>query len=223
MSISTEEKELTIIIGHICDYMAGMVSPTGEQAAVLRRQIGDMKSNGVQYLMDNVFGTNLWNCFVTARTLPITANTVAVVREKIYTETPTGPIAHLVVNSAILYCLTTESVLLTGQTFKCSDDVIAMMKRMKAAFDAAREVAADAMDSATYQNVTYLAGSLINHLNLTALQLPKIVQFSYQTNLPSLFLANLIYQDTTRSDELIDENKVVHPLFMPLQIQGLSA
>src|SRR5580765_3214680 len=113
MSVSTEEPELRVIIGHICDYIADMVSAKGEQAAMMRRQLGEMRSYGVDYLQDKTFGTNLWNIFINARTLPITADRVAYVRQQLYRETPTGMIAILVVDTAILYCLTTESIFLT--------------------------------------------------------------------------------------------------------------
>jgi len=223
MNVGSEEKNLEEIVGHICDYILQMVSSKGEQAAQLRYQVGLLRFNGVQYIVDDVFGTNLLGVFNTARTLPITSDLVAMVRQQIYNEKPMGPVATIVVETAILYCLTTESVLITQRTFKSRDEVLVVMKLMKAAFDSAREQAADRMDSSTYQNVSYLAGSLINHLNSQALKLPSIVKFSYQATLPSLFLGNLIYQDTTRSDELVDENNAVHPLFMPLEIIGLRA
>jgi hypothetical protein len=223
MSLNSESKQLALIIDHICNYLGTLVSARGEQAARLRQQIGLLRQNGVQYIKDNVFGTNLLACFVTARTLPISYDRVALVRLQIYNETPTGPIAMQVVETAIIHCLTTESILITQASFASRDDVAVLMARMKTAFDVAREQAADRLDSATYQTLTYLAGSLTNHLNATALTLPRIVTFSYQASLPTLYLAFRIYQDTTRSDELIAENKMVHPLFAPRDLKGLSA
>jgi hypothetical protein len=222
MSVSTEELDLELVIGHICDYMSNMVSAKGEQAAIMRRAIGDMRTNGLEYLVDKTFGTNLWNIFGIARTLPITVDRVTFVRQQIYTEKPIGPIATLVVDTAILYCLTTESIMLTRMTFTNRNDITDLMKRMKSGFDQARDTAADRFDSATYQNLNYLAGSLINHLNSVALLLPSIVQFKYQASLPSLYLSNRIYQDTSRTDELEEMNDVVHPLFMPQTLDGLS-
>lgn len=223
MSISSEEPQLTKLISHICDYMGDMVAAKGDMASAMRHQIGLLRSYGVQYLVDETFGTNLFECFRLARTLPITADRVAYVREEIYQEKPIGPIAILVVETAIIYCLSTECLFITQMTFKSRDEVVLMMQRMKTAFDAAREQAADRMDSGTYQNLSYLAGSIINHLSRTALQLPSIVQFNYQANMPSLYLSNRIYQDASRSDELINENRTVHPLFMQRDIIGLAS
>jgi hypothetical protein len=223
MSVSTEEPQLRLIIGHICDYISNMVSAKGEQAASMRRQIGDLRSFGLDYLEDKTFGTNLLAIFTSALTLPITADRVAFVRQQLYGETPTGMIAILVVDTAILYCLTTESIFITRETFTSRNEITDLMKRMKTGFDQARDTAADRFDSATYQNLNYLAGSLINHLNSVALQLPSIVYFNYQASMPSLYLSNRIYQDTSRTDDLEDMNDVVHPLFMPQSITGLSA
>jgi hypothetical protein len=223
MSVKSEEEALTDMIDSICRYILQMVSAKGVQAAELRRVVGLVHANGLAYLVDNTFGTNLYNCFVVARTLPITADLVAMVREQITALTPVGPLTTMVYDSAIQYCLTTECIFITGMTFKSRNDVQQMMDRMTAAFNTARDNAAERMDSATYQNLTYLAGTIVNHLAATALTLPRLVQFNYNTSWPALSLANLIYQDASRWQELVDENKVVHPAFMPRAIVGLSA
>jgi prophage DNA circulation protein len=223
MSIKSEEQTLTAMISDICKLILQMVSAKGSQAAELRRLVGLVNVDGLQYLADNVFGTNLYNCFVVARTLPITADLVASVRDQITALTPVGPLTTMVYDSAIQYCLTTECILITGTTFKSRDDVQQTMSRITAAFNLARDNAAERMDSATYQNLTYLAGSIVNYLSATALTLPRLVQFNLNTSWPALSLANLIYQDASRWEELVDENKVVHPAFMPRAIVGLSA
>lgn len=223
MTIQSEEAQLTEIINNICDYMLEMVSAKGAQASEMRRLVGLIRVYGLAYLKAKTFGTNLWHCFVAARTLPITADTVAVVREQIMALQPNAMVATIVVETAIIYCLTTECLFITQMTFTSRDDAQQMMSRMNIAFNAARDQAADRMDSLTYENLTTLAGSIVNHLNTTALTLPRVVQFNLNTSWPALSLANLIYQDASRWEELVDENKVVHPAFMPRAIVGLSA
>jgi prophage DNA circulation protein len=41
--------------------------------------------------------------------------------------------------------------------------------------------------------------------------------------MPSLTMANLIYHDATRAEELADENKTIHPLFMQRTVVGISS
>jgi len=223
MTIASERQQLQTIIDHICTYMLQMVSAEGEQAAELRRRVGLVRVNGLFYIQQKTFGSRLWDCFDTARTLPITASVVAMVRYQISQEQPADMIATLVVETAIIFCLTTECIFITQTEFKSRDDVQVMMDRMSKAFNDAREQAADRMDSLTYENLTTLGGSIINHLNSASLALPRMVRFEYATSWPALTLANLIYQDGSRWQELVDENKAVHPLFMPRSIVGLSA
>jgi len=42
-------------------------------------------------------------------------------------------------------------------------------------------------------------------------------------SLPALTLSQQIYYIADRSDEIIDENKIIHPAFCLREIRGLSA
>jgi prophage DNA circulation protein len=52
--------------------------------------------------------------------------------------------------------------------------------------------------------------------------LPRIVNYQMPINYPALALANRIYADGSRSDELIAENETVHPAFMQRDVIALS-
>jgi prophage DNA circulation protein len=41
-----------------------------------------------------------------------------------------------------------------------------------------------------------------------------MVQFAFGGSMPTLVMAQRLYADASRADELRDENKVVHPAFM---------
>jgi prophage DNA circulation protein len=41
--------------------------------------------------------------------------------------------------------------------------------------------------------------------------------------MPSAFLANWLYQDATRSDELVRRNNPIHPLFMLVLIEAFAS
>jgi prophage DNA circulation protein len=53
--------------------------------------------------------------------------------------------------------------------------------------------------------------------------LPRMVSYNTAASLPALALANRIYGDASRTDELIAENRAVHPLFMPAAGRALTA
>jgi hypothetical protein len=60
-----------------------------------------------------------------------------------------------------------------------------------------------------------LGGSLVNYLNNVAGPLPRMITFNIATTYGALSLSQLIYYVGNRSDEIIAENKIVHPAFCP--------
>jgi prophage DNA circulation protein len=51
--------------------------------------------------------------------------------------------------------------------------------------------------------------------------LSELMQFNSAQPLPALTLANRLYQDVGRADELIQESDVPHPAFMPVSMRVL--
>lgn len=224
MSLATEAEDIGDIVGRLLDNLSSAVASVGRQAGVeARRQIGIVQADYLVLLRDREFGTELLKCFTLLRVIPVTLDNVSYVRDQLFLEQPQGPIATALVQTAILYCLSTESRLLLLMTFTSRDAVEVMMARMKTAFDKARDLASDVMDSQAYMNLTKLAGSLTQHLATTARPLPRVVTFKVSQSYPAMPLANLLYHDASRWEELIAENNVHHPAFMPRVLRGLSA
>jgi hypothetical protein len=224
MSLNSERKEITAVVDRLLDTLSAMVSSqTGEAGYSLRRQIGEIRAHYVSFLRDDTFTTELLNCFTIAREGNVSLANFVRVREYLFTESPVGDISKMIVLSAISFCLSAESQIIVGMEFSRRDDVESTIKVMKVAFDQAREIAADMIDSKTYQTLTFLAGALTNYLSGTALQLPREVIFDMPMSLPALALSQRIYYDASRWDELIRENQIVNPAFCPRHIKGLSA
>jgi prophage DNA circulation protein len=59
-------------------------------------------------------------------------------------------------------------------------------------------------------------------LSSVSRQLPRVVQFEFNDFFPSLALANRIYQDASRYEEIAAENETINPLFVQRLIKGLS-
>jgi prophage DNA circulation protein len=55
-----------------------------------------------------------------------------------------------------------------------------------------------------------------------ALQLPSLVAYSFPRSLPSLTMSWRLYADIAHADELVAQNKVIHPAFMPASGVALS-
>jgi len=68
-----------------------------------------------------------------------------------------------------------------------------------------------------------LGGSLISNLSTVARPLPRMITFDLATTYPALALSQRVYYVANRSDEIVDENKIVHPAFCPKEIRGLSS
>lgn len=89
--------------------------------------------------------------------------------------------------------------------------------------DAEALLAGDAGDDLSYMALTEAMGTVAAILDAAGAQLPPMQQFTFQRSQPSLVLAQRIYQDSTRADELVAEAAPPHPLFMPLSFMALSS
>jgi prophage DNA circulation protein len=58
---------------------------------------------------------------------------------------------------------------------------------------------------------------------MTARPLPRLLPYQFARVMPTLVLAQRLYADASRADEIRAENHVVHPLFCPLTGFALSA
>jgi len=90
-------------------------------------------------------------------------------------------------------------------------------------FADAEEVAADDMDQMSYRGLVELHANIIAFLVQTARPLPVMLTFAFAQSMPTLTMSNRLYYDASRADELRNENKVVHPLFMLPTGQALSS
>jgi hypothetical protein len=224
MSLNSERFEIKGIVNRLMDSLSSLISSqTAKLNSIhLRKAIGDMRANYMIYLREKTFSEKLLECFTIARESEAKLAGFINVHRSLFAEKPQGQICNAIVQAAIGYCLSAESRIITGITFKSRDDAETILKSMKASFDAARDLSADAPDSDTYKALTFLSGALTNHLMTQALELPRIVKFSLKVPLPALALSNRIYYDANRWEEIIEENRIVHPAFCPREIRGLS-
>ena len=89
-------------------------------------------------------------------------------------------------------------------------------------FDSAKLAMSNMITGTNYEFLVALSAALIQHLAATESQLPRIVSYQMPASLPALNVANFLYGDGARFDELIMENKTVHPAFMQRDLVALS-
>jgi prophage DNA circulation protein len=73
-----------------------------------------------------------------------------------------------------------------------------------------------------YQAVVGCHAALMQYLVAEARPLPRMVEYGFSKRMPTLVLAQRLYQDPSRADELRLENRIVHPLFAPAAGRCLS-
>lgn len=226
MSLVLEEKEISALVNRLLDNLSLTVeSQTGRAGIVVRQKIGDLRASFMDRLADETFAAELLACFTAAREANARLAAFGNVREALFVDAEASPgdVCSAIIQTGIGFCLSAEAQLATAVEFNSRDDVDEMIKRMKDAFDTARELAADAYDSFTYQQLTYLAGAVTAHLASVARPLPRMVTFKMAEMMPALSLGNRLYYDTSRWEEIVQENKVVHPAFCPRELRGLAS
>jgi len=194
----------------------------GKATVDLRTAVGKFLAEFPTMADNWVLGTELLNCFELARAAGATLNSMARLRATMFAEVPARHMGTTIVNAAILFSFIEESEIIAVQVFKSRGEVAELMDAMGVAIEDIKLNKADSFAANDYQAFVKIAALLIQHMSATERQLPRVVQYTWPIHYPSLALSNRIYGEGSRSEELIAENKVVHPLFMQRQILALS-
>jgi hypothetical protein len=195
----------------------------GVDGANLRTAVGMLLGNLSILIENQMVGAQLLSCFDLARIAGATVNVFDNVREAAAAELPQYSFGIRIVNAALIFSLSEQSQLITVMTFSSRNDVDALMDAMGIIIDDIKLRGSQSFTVNDYRNIVALSASLIYHLSATERLLPQVVTYHMPVNLPALSLSNRIYGDASRSDELVAENKTVHPAFMQRDIIALSA
>lgn len=101
-------------------------------------------------------------------------------------------------------------------------DAQAVRQAVCAALDAEATLSADAGRDATYAALRNLRAAVAMDLAIRGANLAWLVEVTTDQPMPSLAEAWTLYHDTTREPAMVAAADVAHPLFMPVQFQGLS-
>lgn len=102
------------------------------------------------------------------------------------------------------------------------DDSLTVRNLVADAIDAEIVVAGDAGDDASFAALRELRQTIVDALTAVGRDLAALQNFQFGSGLPSLALAQRLYQDAGRSDELVSEANPIHPAFMPTRIRALA-
>ncbi|ECA0402272.1 hypothetical protein EIL26_10325 [Salmonella enterica subsp. enterica serovar Newport] len=98
-----------------------------------------------------------------------------------------------------------------------------IQKQVCDALDEAMIQAGDRFDDNVYSALLALYNAFIDGFSLKGTGLNNLVQYTFNRPLPALTIASRIYQDSGRTDELIQSTQPLHPAFMPVRFKALSA
>ena len=214
--------EAADIVGRMMQNLLRTVPAQGRAGSAARTAINDTRMNALPLLMADDFGPTFANAFEATFLAGCTLPAMIDVRMQTELEEPQLPGAILVRDTGINFCLAIEGRVIAAMTFVSRQDVETLKANIAPSFADAEEIAADAMDSQTYQALVALHAAINNHLVRTALPLPRMVNYSFHEPLPSLVMAYRLYGDASRADEIRDENNIVHPAFCPPSGQALA-
>ena len=215
------------IIQSVLDDLMQAVPKQGLEGSQARTQIGDTKIHAYAYLRADLLGPPLDLCFQLSReaaSVPLTEAIIGFEHVRRHAQSqPAVTVGGIMARDyAILLCLAAEAQIIAGMTFKSREQVESLRAQSQPAFSYSEETTADSMDQMGYQAVVSLHAAVTNHFVVTALPLPRVLSYQFAHPFPSLVMAQRLYQDPSRADEMRDGNNVVHPAFMPVLGSALS-
>ncbi len=103
------------------------------------------------------------------------------------------------------------------------DDAAAMRTLVTGYLDSEITVAGDSGDDASYSALRILRKAVVVDLTTRGASLASMKTFDFSAALPALYVANRIYQDPTRANQLVAEADPPHPAFMPTAFRALAS
>lgn len=135
--------------------------------------------------------------------------------------TSSAEIAQTVNTLIIVLCSGAMAAAASESNPTSRDEAEQITRRVADQLDAALLVAGDRADDGLYGELLLVRSSFLENMSAISSGLSGLMLFNSAQPLPALTLANRLYQDASRSDELIQESSVPHPAFMPTSMKVL--
>ena len=102
------------------------------------------------------------------------------------------------------------------------DDAARIRSIVTGRIDAESEVAGERGDDDSFNALRDLRRAVFDDLTARGASLATVTTYMMPSPLPSLYLANRLYRDAKREDQLVRQVSPVHPLFFPTAFKALS-
>ena len=201
--------------------LSAAMNPRGTIGTSLRRAVGMMKADpDMIHLPTYVFALGV--CLDLARHSEATLANIDRIRRQALSENPLTLPGVLHKNTTVRMTLATGARVIAYMDFRSREQVDRVTEAVNDAFNQSSEIAADDCDQGTYMALIELHGNVIKFLADRGRQMPRIINYKYSMVMPALRMAQRAYRSPKRYQELIDENHVVHPAFMPIEGKMLA-
>lgn len=120
------------------------------------------------------------------------------------------------------YALAQLAVTLSSYQPSSQQDAATVLSNALDLYDAEIDIAGDAGDDDTFVALRSLRRAVYADLTARGANLATLATFSFNATLPSLVLAQRIYDDVTREPQLLQQIDPIHPAFCPIAFQALA-
>jgi prophage DNA circulation protein len=222
MRASEREEAAQVVATVMRDLMATITIDAGRPGSMLRLAVGDILADAEALIDVGQIAAPLANVFDLARQAGASVEQMETVRTHTTALVVRTFPAWSVGNTCVRFTLVQMAMILAGMTFTSRPQVDRYLERINAAFDNSETIAANFKDQTSYQSLIALHAAVSYDLTTRERTLPTIVLYSFPRPRPSLWIANRLYGDAARNQEIVDENKPVHPAFVQSPVRALS-
>jgi len=120
------------------------------------------------------------------------------------------------------YALAQLATTLSGYQPSSQLDAVTVLSDALDLYDAEIDVAGDAGDDDTFVALRKLRRAVYVDLTARGADLAPLATFSFNAPLPSLVLAQRIYNDSRREPQFLQQVDPIHPAFCPISFQALA-
>jgi prophage DNA circulation protein len=103
------------------------------------------------------------------------------------------------------------------------NDAVNVQNQVTGLIDNEISIAGDEGDDADYNAFCALRTTVVADLQARGGKLAALETFTIQGNMPALYLAERLYGDASRADQLITQIGMVNPLFAPVSFEALAS
>lgn len=104
-----------------------------------------------------------------------------------------------------------------------STEAVSALQSLVVLYDAEIQYAADQGDAETFNQLRTLRTAVVTDLETRSATLPELTTVTLPQAIPATVIAQFLYQDAKREQEIVARNNPVHPLFTGPIIEVLTA